>query len=156
MGKMRATFTQIFIHVVFSVKSRKNLIPQENLEEVFEYISGIIRNKGQKPIIVGGVSGHVHILMGLKPGVTVLAMVKTIKNNSANFINLQDWMREKFAWQNGFGAFSYGSSQVEKVSEYIKHQEELHKTNTFRDEFVAFLEIFEIDYEEKGLPPDIE
>jgi|GEM_PF-253428 REP element-mobilizing transposase RayT len=153
---MTATFSQIFIQVVFSVKSRKNLIPQENLTEVFEYIAGIIRNKGQKPIIVGGGSNHIHALIGLKPGITVFALVRDIKNNSANFINQQDWLKEKFSWQNGFGAFSYGNSQIEKVNDYIRNQAEYHKTKTFREEFVAFLEIFEVEYEEKGLPPDVE
>jgi REP element-mobilizing transposase RayT len=153
---MTATFSQIFIQVVFSVKSRKNLIPQENLEEVFEYIAGIIRNKGHKPIIVGGVSNHVHVFIGLKPGVCVSSMVRDIKNNSTNFINQQDWLREKFSWQNGFGAFSYGNSQVEQVFNYIKNQEEHHKSLTFREEFVAFLEKFDVDFERKDLPPDIE
>ena len=153
---MTATFSQIFIQVIFSVKSRKNLIPQENLEVVFEYIAGIVRNKGQKPIIVGGVSNHIHILLGMKPGITVSALVRDIKNNSTNFINQQDWMVEKFSWQNGFGAFSYGNSQIELVFNYIKNQEEHHKIKTFREEFVAFLEKFDVDYEEKYLPPQIE
>ena len=153
---MTATFSQIFIQIVFSVKNRKNMIPQENLEEVFEYITGIIRNKGQKPIIVGGISNHLHVFIGLKPGITVSGLVRDIKNNSTNFINQQDWIRKKFAWQNGFGAFSYGNSQVEQVFNYIKNQAEHHKTKTFREEFLAFLQKFNVDYEMKYLPPDLE
>jgi REP element-mobilizing transposase RayT len=153
---MTATYSQILIQIVFSVKNRKSLIPQKNLEEVFEYMAGIIRNKGQKAIIVGGVSNHIHILLGMKPGITVSALVRDIKNNSTNFINQQDWMVEKFSWQNGFGAFSYGNSQIEPVFNYIKNQEEHHKTKTFREEFVAFLEKFDVDYVEKYLPPQIE
>lgn len=153
---MTATYSQILIQIVFSVKNRKSLIPQKNLEEVFEYMAGIIRNKGQKPIIVGGVSNHIHILLGIKPGITVSALVRDIKNNSTSFINQQDWMVEKFSWQNGFGAFSYGNSQIESVFNYIKNQEEHHKTKTFREEFIRFLEKFEVDFEEKYLPPQIE
>jgi REP element-mobilizing transposase RayT len=153
---MAATYAQIFIQIVFSVKSRKNLIPQGNLEEVFEYIAGIIRNKGQKPIIVGGVSTHIHVFVGLKPGVVISTMVKDIKKNSANFINQQKWLIEKFSWQNGFGAFSYSNSQVERVYDYIKNQAEHHKTMTFREEYVAFLEKFDVEYEEKDLPPEFE
>ncbi|MCX6246392.1 MAG: IS200/IS605 family transposase [Bacteroidetes bacterium] len=149
---MTATYSQIFIHVVFSVKNKKSLLPPENLEEVFEYISGIIRKKGQKPVIVGGVQNHVHVLIGMKPGVTVSALVRDIKNNSANFINQKDWIREKFSWQNGFGAFSYGSSQVEKVYEYIKNQAQYHKTKTFREEYVLFLERYNVEYQEKEIP----
>ena len=153
---MTATYSQILIQIVFSVKNRKSLIPQENLEEVFEYMTGIIRNKGQKPIIVGGVSNHIHILLGMKPGITVSALVRDIKNNSSNFINQQDWLSEKFSWQNGFGAFSYGNSQIEPVFNYIKNQAEHHKTKSFRDEFVAFLEKFGVEYEEKHLPQSME
>jgi putative transposase len=153
---MTATYSQILIQIVFSVKNRKSLIPQKNLEEVFEYMAGIIRIKGQKPIIVGGVSNHIHILLGMKPGITVSALVRDIKNNSTNFINQQDWMVEKFSWQNGFGAFSYGNSQIESVFNYIKNQEEHHKTKTFREEFVAFLEKFGVEYEEKYLPQPME
>jgi REP element-mobilizing transposase RayT len=153
---MTGTYSQILIQIVFSVKNRKSLIPQENLEEVFEYISGIIRNKGQKPMIVGGVKDHIHILLGMKPGITVSALVRDIKNNSSNFINQQDWLSEKFSWQNGFGAFSYGNSQIEPVFNYIKNQAEHHKTKTFREEFVTFLERFGVEYEEKYLPTQVE
>ena len=153
---MTTTYSQILIQIVFSVKSRKNLIPQENLEEVFEYMAGIIRNKGQKPIIVGGVSNHIHILVSMRPGTTISTLVRDIKNNSSNFINQKDWLSEKFSWQNGFGAFSYGNSQIEPVFNYIKNQAEHHKTKTFREEFVAFLEKFDVEYEEKYLPTQIE
>ena len=153
---MEKAFTSVFIHIIISVKSCKNMIPTEHLEEVFENISGIIRIKRQNPVIVGGVSGHVHVFVSLKQGITVTSLVKDIKNNSANYINLQDWMKEKFAWQNGFGAFSYGNSQVEQVSNYIRHQDEIHKTKTFREEYIAFLQKFGVDFEEKGLPPDFE
>ncbi|MCX6244499.1 MAG: transposase [Bacteroidetes bacterium] len=153
---MTATFSQIFIQVVFSVKSRNNLIPQENLEEVFEYMAGIIRNKGHKPIIVGGVSSHVHAFIGFKPGGSISGLVRDIKNNTTNFINQQDWMTDKFSWQNGFGAFSYGKSQVDQVYNYISNQAEHHITKSFREEYVIFLEKFGVDYDEKYLPPEIE
>ena len=153
---MTTTFSQIFIQVIFSVKSRKSLIPQEKLEEVFEYIAGIVRSKGHKPIIVGGASSHVHVFFGLKPGGSISGLVRDIKNNTTNFINLQDWMTDKFCWQSGFGAFSYGKSQVEQVYNYISNQAEHHKTKSFRDEYRMFLEKFGVEYDEKHLPPEIE
>jgi putative transposase len=149
---MTAMYYQILIHIVFSVKNRKSQIPPENLEEVFAYISGIIRKKGQNPVSVGGVTNHIHLFIGMKPGVSVSTLVRAIKNNSANFINQKDWIREKFSWQNGFGAFSCGSSQVERVHEYIKNQEELHKIKSFREEFVLFLEKYSVEYKEKNIP----
>jgi putative transposase len=153
---MEKAFTSVFVHIIISVKSRKSVIPKENLEEVFENISGIIRKKRQNPVIVGGVSGHIHLFVSIKPGANITTLVKDIKNNSANFINLQDWMKEKFAWQNGFGVFSYGNSQVEQVTNYIRKQDEIHKTRTFREEYIAILQKFGVDYDEKGLPPDYE
>jgi putative transposase len=153
---MTGIYSQIFIHVVFGTKDRKSRIPPENLEDLHDCISGLIRKKGGNPIIVGGASDHVHVFMGIKPGVNVSAIVRDIKNNSANFINQKDWMREKFSWQNGFGAFSYGSSQVEKVFEYIKNQAEHHKEMTFRQEYLVFLKRFNIDYLEKHIPREFE
>jgi putative transposase len=153
---MEKAVTSVFIHIIISVKNRKSLIPKENLEEVFNHFTGFLRRKGQNPIRVGGVSNHIHLFIGFKPGVTLTTLVRDLKNNSTNFINLQDWMREKFAWQNGYGAFSYSSSQVEQVSDYIKNQADHHKVKTFREEYRAFLQKFGVDYDEKGLPPDIE
>jgi len=153
---MTVTYSQIIIQIVLGVKNPKNLIPEENLPEVFDHITGIIRNKWQKTVIVGGVQDHIHILIRLKPGVPVSSLVRDIKSNSTNFINQQDWMKGKFAWQNGFGAFSYGNSQLELVKNYIKTQAEHHKTMSFREEYIAFLQKFDVVYEEKGLPQDLE
>jgi len=152
---MTVTYSQIIIQIVLGVKNPKNLIPEENLPEVFDHITGIIRNKWQKTVIVGGVQDHIHILIRLKPGVPVSSLVRDIKSNSTNFINQQDWMKGKFAWQNGFGAFSYGNSQVEQVKNYIKTQPEHHKAMSFREEYIAFLQKFDVVYEEKGLPQDL-
>jgi REP element-mobilizing transposase RayT len=150
---MTVTYSQIIIQIVLGVKNPLNLIPEENLPEVFDHITGIIRNKWQKTVIVGGAKDHIHILIRLKPGVPVSSLVRDIKSNSTNFINQQDWMKGKFAWQNGFGAFSYGNSQLEQVKTYIKTQAEHHKTMSFREEYIAFLQKFDVVYEEKGLPP---
>jgi len=149
---MTETYSQIFIQIVFWVKCSKNEIPQENLQELFEYIAGIIRNKGQKPIIVGGISNHVHVFIGLKPSATVSAIVRDIKNNSTNFINEKHWLTEKFAWQNGFGSFSYSNSQVERVYNYIKNQAEHHRKKTYKEEYIEFLVKFNVKYNAKYLP----
>ena len=152
---MKGTYSQIFVHIIFSVKKRENLIPENNLDEVFDYIAGVIRNKGQKPIIVGGVSNHIHAFIGLKPDVSVSSIARDIKNNSSKFINQKKWVTGKFNWQNGFGAFTYGNSQVGQVVNYIKNQAEHHKLSSFREEFAGFLERFNVEFEEKNLA-DIE
>lgn len=146
---MAGTFSQIYIQYVFAVKGRKNILHSDWRQEVFKYIAGIIKNKGQKPIIVNGVADHVHILVGLKPNMCISDLVRDIKNNSSNFINDQNWIKEKFSWQEGYGAFSYSQSQIEHVYQYIENQEEHHRKKSFKEEYLDYLKKFEIEYDER-------
>lgn len=148
---MAGTFSQIYIQYVFAVKGRENLLQKPWRDEVFKYIAGIIKGKNQKPIIVNGVADHVHILVGLKPAMSISDLVRDIKNNSSNFINAQKFLKEKFSWQEGYGVFSYSHSQIDKVYQYIANQQEHHRTKTFKEEYVYFLQKFEIEYNEKYL-----
>lgn len=148
---MPGTFTQIYIQAIFAVKGRTNLLVKPWREEVFKYMSGIIKNKNQKPIIVNGVSDHVHLLIGLKPVMCLSDLIRDVKNNTTNFINKQKWIKGKFSWQEGYGAFSYSHSQLSNVYNYIKAQEEHHRKKTFREEYFDFLKKFEINYDEKYL-----
>lgn len=104
---MAGTFTQIYIQYVFAVKGRETLLQKSWRDEVFKYMAGIIKGKNQKPIIVNGVSDHVHVFVGLKPSMSISDLVRDIKNNSSNFINEQLFIKGKFSWQEGYGAFSY-------------------------------------------------
>jgi REP element-mobilizing transposase RayT len=124
---MAGTYHQIHLQIVFAVKGRANLLHKEWRQEVFKYMSGIIKAKDQKPIIVNGVSDHVHVFVGLKPVSNVSDLVRDIKNNSSNFINDNKWLPKKFNWQDGYGVFSYGHSQIERVYNYILNQEKHHK-----------------------------
>ncbi|MEQ8554449.1 MAG: transposase, partial [Cyclobacteriaceae bacterium] len=117
----------------------------------FKYISGIIENKNQKSIIVNGVADHVHIFVGLKPSMALSDLMRDVKNNATNFINEKRWLPGKFSWQEGYGAFSYSHSQLNNVYQYILNQEEHHKKQTFKEEYLAFLNKFEIPYEERFL-----
>ena len=148
---MAGTFSQIYIQIVFAVKGRENLIGNHWKDELHKYISGIITNKGQKSIIVNGVSDHVHIFVGLKPAMAISDLVRDIKNNSSNFINDKKFINGKFSWQEGYGAFSYAHSQIDNVYNYILNQEEHHKKKTFKEEYLDFLQKFEIEYNEKYL-----
>ena len=148
---MAGTYTQIYIQIVFAVKGRKNLLQKPWKEQVFKYISGIIRGKNQKSIIVNGVSNHVHIFVGLKPSIAVSNLIRDIKNNSTNFINQQKFVRSKFSWQEGYGAFSYSHSQINDVYQYIMNQEEHHRKRTFREEYYKLLNEFDIDFKDKYL-----
>jgi len=148
---MPGTFTQIYIHVIFAVKGRQNLLQKPWREEVFKYIAGIIKNKNQKPIIVNGVSDHVHLLIGLKPIMCLSDLIRDVKNNTTNFINEQKYIRGKFSWQEGYGAFSYSHSQLYNIYNYILNQEAHHRVKSFKEEYLNLLKEFEIKYEEKYL-----
>ena len=148
---MAGTFSQIYIQIVFAVKGRQNLIGKAWKDELHKYISGIITKKGQKSIIVNGVADHVHVFVGLKPAMAISDLVRDIKNNSTNFINDKKFINGKFSWQEGYGAFSYAHSQIDHVYHYIANQEEHHKKKTFKEEYLDFLQKFEIEYNEKYL-----
>lgn len=148
---MANTYTQIYIQVVFAVKGRQNLIPNIHKDELYKYITGIIRNKGQKLIAINGMSDHIHILIGLKPDMMLSDLVRDIKANSSKFINDKKWFRGKFNWQQGFGAFSYSHSQINSVVTYITNQEKHHSKSTFKEEYKKLLEKFIVEYEDKYL-----
>ena len=148
---MPGTFSQIYIQIVFAVKGRENLISKSNQDELNKYIAGIIKGKEQKPIIINGMPDHIHSFIGLRPVMAISDLVRDIKNNSSNFINDKKWVKGKFSWQEGYGAFSYSHSDIENVYKYILNQEEHHKKKTFREEYVDLLKKFEVEYNEKYL-----
>ena len=148
---MAGTFTQLYIQVVFAVKGRSSLLQKPWRDEVFKYMAGIIKNQGQKPIIVNGIADHAHLFIGQKPSIALSDLIRNVKKSTTKFINEQKWVRGRFAWQEGYGAFSYGHSQVETVYNYILNQEEHHRKKTFRDEYLEFLEKFQVPYEDRYL-----
>ena len=148
---MSGTFSQLYIQYVFAVKGRQNLIQSSFEKEVYSYIAGIIRNKGQKPLAVNGMPDHIHVLVGLKPVMKISDLIRDIKNNSTNFINEKGWLKQKFSWQEGYGAFTYSHSQVKGIYDYILNQEEHHATKTFKEEYIDLLKKFEVQYDERYL-----
>ena len=143
---MADTYSQIYIHIVFAVKRRDNLISKKWKDELYKYITGIITNEGQKLLAINGMPDHIHILIGLKPTAVLSSIVRDIKANSSKFINDRKWIAGKFEWQQGFGAFSYSHSQLTNVINYIQNQEEHHKTKTFREEYIDLLKLYNIDF----------
>ena len=142
---MPGTFSQIYIQIVFAVKGRNNLIDKSWKDELHKYMAGIIKDKKQKPIIVNGMSDHIHAFIGLQTSKAISDLVRDLKNNSSNFINEKKWIKGKFSWQEGYGAFSYSHSQIENVYNYILNQEEHHKKKTFREEYIDFLKKFNVE-----------
>ncbi|GIZ07871.1 IS200/IS605 family transposase [Flavobacterium sp. UMI-01] len=152
---MANTYSQIYIHIVFAVKGRQNLISNNWKDELYKYITGITTNENQKLIAINGMPDHLHILIGLKPDKSLSDLVRSIKANSSRFINEKKWINGKFEWQTGFGAFSYNHSQLTNVIRYIQNQEEHHKKRTFKEEYVDFLKAFDIDYNNLYLFDDV-
>jgi len=137
--------------VVFAVLGRENLISTPWREDLYRYITGIVTNQGQKLIAIGGVSDHIHILIGLLPNCEISKLVQEIKANSSRWINQQRLVGGKFYWQEGFGAFSYSRSQLDEVISYIQEQEIRHKERTFKHEYLALLKRFDVEYDERYL-----
>ena len=152
---MADTYTQIYLHVVFAVKGRLNLIDKSHKDELYKYITGIITNAGQKLIAINGMPDHVHLLIGLKPSMNLSDLIRDVKANSSRFINEKRWVLGKFEWQHGFGAFSYSHSQLNVIIAYIQNQEDHHRTQTFREEYIQLLERFEIDFKSKYIFDEI-
>lgn len=148
---MAGTYSQLYIHVVFAVKGRENLLDKNWRKEVFKYIAGIIKEKGHKPIIVNGYSDHVHCFIGLTPSVAISDLVRDIKNNSSRFINEQKYLTNKFSWQEGYGVFSYSHSPIKKVYDYILNQEEHHRKKSFREKYNEMLKKFEVNFKTEYL-----
>lgn len=148
---MPGTFSKLYIQVVFAVKGRENLIANSWKDELHKYVAGIIKGKDQKSIIVNGMPDHIHAFIGLRPAMKISDLVRDVKNNSSNFINDNKFVKGKFSWQDGYGAFSYSHSHIDKVYQYVLNQEDHHKKRTFREEYIGLLKKFQIEYEEKYL-----
>ncbi|MCX6255855.1 MAG: IS200/IS605 family transposase [Bacteroidia bacterium] len=148
---MAGTFSQIYIQIVFAVKGREVTIGSEWEERLYQYITGIIRNKNQKLIAIGGTASHIHIFVGMKPSCCLSDLVREIKKASNDFVKENRLSKFYFSWQEGFGAFSYSHSQIDNVVKYILNQKEHHRKTTFRDEYIDFLKRFEVEHDEKYL-----
>lgn len=148
---MAGTYTQLYIQYVFAVKGRQNLLQKPWRDEVFKYMTGIIEGKNQKSIIVNGVADHVHVFVGLRPSMSISNLIRDVKNNSSDFINDRQFLPFDFSWQDGYGAFSYAHSQLDVVYKYILNQEKHHRKKTFKEEYLEFLQKFEVEYNEKFL-----
>ena len=148
---MANTFSQIYLQFVFAVRNRQSLIKKENKEELHKYITGIVQNRKSKMLAIHCMPDHAHIFVGFKPVMEISDLVKEIKVASNEFINSKGWLNNKFAWQNGYGVFSYSQSHIDAVVKYILNQEQHHQKKTFNQEYHQLLEKFKISFEEKYL-----
>lgn len=147
---MPNTYSQLYIQIVFAVKGRRSLIDESFREELQKYIGGIIANKKQKLYAIYCMSDHTHIFLSIQPDIAISDLVRDIKSNSSSFLKERGYVKD-FSWQTGFGAFSYAKSQTETVVNYILNQPAHHHEKTFKEEYLEFLNKFEIDFDQKYL-----
>ena len=146
---MANTYHQVYIQVVFAVKYRKAVLHKEWRETVFGVIGNLINETGCKTIIVNGVEDHVHCFLGLKPTVSISELMKTVKAKSSKYINDHKLLLNRFEWQEGYGVFSYSQSQIDNVYKYIANQEKHHQKESFKEEYLKYLDAFQIPYDER-------
>ena len=133
------------------MKGRQSLIPKQHRDTLHKYMTAVIQNDNHKLLSIFCMPDHVHILVGLNPDISISDMVQDVKRASTNFINEHHLIKTHFNWQKGFGAFSYSKKQIPIVINYILKQEEHHRKKTFRQEYIDFLNLFGIEYNEKYL-----
>src|SRR5690606_20606123 len=152
---MANTFTQIYLHIVFAVQNRISLIQPEWKDELYKYITGIVKKNGHKLIAINGMSNHLHIAIGYKPHQLIPNLLQDIKGDSSKWINQKNFLKGHFSWQAGYGAFSFSHSQIDAVVKYIVNQEKHHKRRSFREEYLELLKKYEIVFDQKYILEDV-
>jgi putative transposase len=146
--KMAQSLAKVYLHLIFSTKSREPIIADEWRDELFRVLGGETNNIGCQSLVVGGVADHVHVLFQLSRTITIASAVKTIKASSSAWVNQTRGLPIEFHWQAGYAVFSVSQSQVETVREYILRQREHHANRTFQEELREFLRRYEVDWDE--------
>lgn len=146
---MANTYTQLYIHLVFAVKNRDSLIKNEWKNNLEKYITGIVQENKHKLLAIGSMPDHIHILSGYNINQLIPDLVEDIKTSSNQWIKTNGFTKFKFEWQKGYGAFSHSRSQLNQVVKYVLSQEEHHKKNSFKSEYLEMLKRNEIEYKEE-------
>lgn len=148
---MANTYTQIYLQVVFAVSGRQNLIQPSWKDNLYRYMTSIIMNNGHYLLAINGMPDHVHLFFRYQQKQTLPQLIQEVKTSSNHFVKRQGYTSHPFKWQNGYGAFSYSQSQVDRVIKYILRQEEHHRTRSFKQEYLEMLQSFQIDYQDQYL-----
>lgn len=153
---MANTYTQVHIQFVFAVQNRIGLIQASWEEELFKYITGIVKNGKHKMIAINGMPDHLHMFVGLHPTQSMSDLMRVVKGESSEWINKKGFVKGKFQWQEGYGAFSYGHSQIGRVYNYIMNQKTHHAKKSFIEEYKQLLEKFEVAFDERFILKPVE
>jgi REP element-mobilizing transposase RayT len=146
---MSQSLCKIYLHIVFHIKTTSPSIKEEHLERLHSYIGQLVNTTSCQTIQVGGVSDHVHLLCQLSKNETVAHLVEEVKRNSSRWIKTIDEEYKQFAWQGGYAAFSVSESVLPKTLDYVKNQKAHHAKTTFRDEYLNFLRLYKVEYDER-------
>ncbi len=148
---MANTYTQIYIHLVFSPQHKEALIRKEWSDDLEKYITGIAQNHNHKMLAIKAMHDHIHIFVGYNVNHLIPKLVEEIKTSSNAWIKLNNLSKSKFDWQKGYVAFSHSRSQIDTVVKYILNQEEHHKKRSFKDEYLEILRKNDLKYNDKYL-----
>ena len=144
---MSHSYSCCLVHYVFSTKGRRKLIPRDVRDRLWPYIGGIARTNDMTARAVGGTDDHIHVLVSLPATMSIAKAAQLLKGGSSKWVHDSFPSMTSFAWQEGYGAFTIGRSGMDATIAYIRNQEEHHRTRTFEEEFTAFLEKYEIEYD---------
>ena len=147
---MSSTHLSLHYHIVFSTKDREPWFAPNCRSRVHEYLGGILRNLNGVPHAVGGTGDHVHVLTGLTATHRLADIMREVKSDSSAWIH-RELALAGFAWQEGYGGFTVGASDLERVRAYVLRQEEHHRTTTFQEEYVAMLQRGLVEYDDRYL-----
>jgi len=153
---MANTYTHMYIQFVFAVQNRMSMIQASWKSELFIYMTGIIQNNKHKLIAINGMPNHVHVFIGNKPHQLIPDLMQDIKGSLSFWINKKGFITGKFSWQNSYGAFSYSQSHIDRVAKYIRDQEQHHKKKTFKEEYLDFLNKYNVEYDEPYVLKDVQ
>ena len=148
---MANTYTQLYIQFVFAVKGRENMIKESFRDELEKVMCGIVENHKCKTYAIYCNPDHTHLFVGMHPTISPSKLMEQVKSGVTKWINDKQFMKQKFNWQDGFGAFTYSKSHIDKVVKYILNQPEHHKKQSFKSEYLLLLEKFEVPYDPKYL-----
>ena len=146
---MGDTYTQIHLQFVFAVKFRAAMIQKSWNERMHQYITGIVQDNKHKMLQINSMPDHIHILVGMRPHQSIAALLQNVKSESTKWINREGFCKTEFAWQSGYGAFSYSYRDVQSVINYIKNQETHHQKKSFQKEYRPILKAFHVEYDER-------
>jgi len=148
---MSQSLSKLYVHLIFHIKGSEVAIKNEDKNDLYAYIGAIIKDNGSIPILINGMSNHIHILCVMSKNIALARLTEEIKRHSSRWIKTKGSYYNQFAWQGGYAGFSVSQSLHDKTKRYIQNQEEHHKKINFQEELIAFLKEYGIEYDERYL-----